>query len=82
MSNMIRINSKTYLRLNCIQAIETEDDGVYVYTSTSKFKTDLPLWQIINMIDLQDISEDVKSEREEPKRNFNDIDMTKQFVSL
>lgn len=82
MSAMLRINDKTYLRTSCIEAVGTEDDGVYIYTSTSKFKTDLPIWQVINIIDLQQIAEETKQNEVEPERNFNDIDMTKQFVSL
>lgn len=66
MSAMLRINDKTYLKVSCIEAVESESDGIYIYTSTSKFKTDLPIWQVINIIDLQQISEDVKDY--EPKQ--------------
>lgn len=78
MSEMLRINSNAYVRKSCIEVVEQEGDEVFVYTSTSKFKSDIALWQIINMVDLDKI--EVKQEAEH-KENM-DIDLTNQFVSL
>lgn len=81
MSSMIRINSSAYVKVSCIEAVETEQDGVYVYTSTSKFKTDIPIWQIINIIDLQEIQNNIQNNQSDDVNN-SQVDMTKQFVSL
>lgn len=80
MSDMLRINSRVYIRKSCIEVIEQEEDSVYVYTSTSKFKSDVPLWQIINMLDLDDIAKEKREPVEE--ESSVGVDLSKQFVSL
>jgi len=72
MSGMLRISENVFLKVSCIEAVELEEDGVYVYTSTSKFKTSISFFQMINILTIQSIPEDSK----------NKIDPTKQFVSL
>lgn len=79
MSEMLRISDNVYLKISCIEAVEQEQDGVYVYTSTSKFKTSLPASHIISIIDLREISQNSKNE---VKENIGDIDLSNQFVSL
>ena len=65
-SKFIKIDENSFINTECIEAIEEIDGEVILYTSSSKFKSNLRINDVFNVLDL----------------NNKSIDLTKQFVSL
>jgi len=65
-SKFIKIDENSFINTECIEAIEEIDGKVILYTSSSKFKSNLKINDVFNVLDL----------------NNRSIDLTKQFVSL
>ena len=65
-SKFIKIDENSFINTECIEAIEEIDVEVILYTSSSKFKSNLKINDVFNVLDL----------------NNKSIDLTKQFVSL